>query len=466
MSFRAPGLPPVMDTEAPLRALRDARSERLEQLLAYLRLPSISSDPDGHADMDRCAAHTAELLRWAGMEQVTRHATPGHPLVVGSWRKAPGRPTVLIYGHYDVQPVDPVEQWTAPPFAPRLADDRVYARGAADDKGQVLMHIQAVAAILRAYGTLPVNVVFLIEGEEEIGSPNLPAFLESHRQELAADIALVSDSSMWCEGVPAITTSLRGLVLLDVTVTGPERDLHSGSFGGAVANPLEVFARLLGRVKGDDGVVAIPGFYDRVREFSREDRERLAALPFNERDYFDQLGLSRGWGEGGYSALERLWLRPTFEINGLWGGYSGAGAKTVLPSKAHAKISLRLVPDQEPDEMVALVTDYLRRQAPPTVHVEVSRIPGGGHPAVVPEDFPALGAARRALRECFGAEPLLVGEGGSIPVVADFERLLDLKTLLIGFSLPDAKPHAPDENMHLPTFLQGTEGLVRLLGYL
>ncbi len=452
--------------EAIFRALRDACAARQEQLEAYLRLPSISSDPRHKGDVAECARFTAHLLQQAGLEQVVVHPTPGHPVVVGSWRGAPGRPTVLIYGHYDVQPVDPLDQWVQGPFVPRYHDQRIFARGATDDKGQVLMHIQAVAAILRETGGLPVNVIFLLEGEEEIGSPHLPAFIQSHRAEWAVDLALVSDSYMWAENRPAITTLLRGLVLLDVVVTGPKRDLHSGSFGGAVANPLEMLARLLASLKDDTGTVRIPGFYDAVSPPAAALRAHWAQLPFDEGDYWHALGLSQGWGEVGYSLLERLWMRPTLEINGLWGGHTGPGGKTVLPSLAHAKLSMRLVPDQDPDAMVALVKGHLLAMAPPQVTIEVSRIPGGGCAASVPHDWPMLQAARRALRESFQHEPLLIGEGSSIPVVADFKKWLGVHTLLIGFGLPDANAHAPNESLHLPTFHTGIESLVRLLHYL
>ena len=452
--------------EAIFGALRDSRAARQEQLDAYLRIPSISSDPRHAPDVARCARFTAQLLQEAGLEQVTVHPTPGHPLVIGQWRKAPGRPTVLIYGHYDVQPVDPLDLWIQAPFSPRQHNERIFARGATDDKGQLLMHIQAVAAILRTTGSLPVNVIFLLEGEEEIGSPHLPAFIAARRAELAADIALVSDSFMWAENRPAITTLLRGLVLLEVVMTGPNQDLHSGSFGGAIANPLEMLARLLATIKDDTGKVCIPGFYDAVRAPSAVLRQQWAALPFNETDYLGRLGLSQGWGESGYSLLERLWLRPTFEINGLWGGYNGPGGKTVLPSQAHAKLSMRLVPDQNPDAMVELVKNHLLAITPPQVTLEVSRIPGGGCAVVVPQDWPALQAARRALRESFPHEPLLIGEGSSIPIVADFATLLGVHTLLIGFGLPDAQVHAPNESLHWPTFHTGIESLVRLLHHL
>lgn len=446
--------------------LQANRREREQQLEAYLSIPSVSSDPTQTANIARCADFTADLLKQAGIEKVQIHPTPGHPLVSGFSKQDPNRPTLLIYGHYDVQPVDPLELWDQDPFFPHYQNDRIVARGAADDKGQLLMHIQAVEAIHKTRKNLPINLIFLIEGEEEIGSPHLSAFLEANKTQFTAEVALVSDSSMWAENQPAITSTLRGLVLLDVTVTGPNRDLHSGSFGGAVANPLEILCHILSSVKDRDGTIQIPGFYDRVRPLSKHNRQHLSQLPFDPENYLKNIGLTHGWGEKDHTLLERIWLRPTFEINGMWGGYSGPGAKTVLPSKAHAKLSLRLVLDQDPDEMADLVTRFLVDNAPPQVSIEVNRISGGGHGVSVATDTPPMQAARRALLESFHQEPLIIGEGGSIPVIADFEKLLNTPTLLLGFSLPDAKPHAPNENLHLPTFHTGIESLVRLLYYL
>ncbi|MBF0097246.1 MAG: dipeptidase [Magnetococcales bacterium] len=439
------------------------RAEREEQLAEYLRIASISSDPAHREEMQACALFTAQLLQEAGLQEVTLHQTPGHPIVTASWRNAPARPTVLIYGHYDVQPVDPLALWSSPPFTPRWHDQRIFARGATDDKGQLLMHIQAVAALLRCEGALPVNVIFLLEGEEEIGSPNLPDFIAARRQELAADLAVVSDSFMWAENHPAITLMLRGLVLLEVTLTGPNRDLHSGTYGGAVANPLEMLARLLASLKDDQGRVVVPGFYAQVAPPAEALRRQWQTLPFDEREYLASLGVAGSWGEAGYSLLERIWLRPTLEINGLWGGYTGPGGKTVLPSQAHAKLSMRLVDRQDPEGMAELLRRHLLASVPDCVQIEVRRIAGGGYPVTVPLDWPPLQAARRALQESFAQEPLLVGEGASIPVVADFAKLLGLHTLLIGFGLPDANTHSPDESLHLPTFHTGIMSLVRLL---
>ncbi|MEO5349833.1 MAG: dipeptidase [Magnetococcus sp. YQC-3] len=452
--------------ETIFAALRNSHAARQQQLADYLRIPSISSDPRHSPDMVRCAQHTAQLLQEAGMEQVTVHATPGHPVVTASWKKRPDRPTLLIYGHYDVQPVNPLELWIEEPFTPRHHNERIFARGATDDKGQLLMHIQAVAATLRESGTLPVNILFLLEGEEEIGSPHLPAFIAEHRAELQADLAVVSDSSQWAEGQPAITVLLRGLVLLEITVTGPNRDLHSGSFGGAIANPVEALARILATVKDAAGNIRIPGFYDQVSLPDPALQQHWADLPFNEHDYLQALGLTQGWGEPGYTLLERIWLRPTFEINGLWGGHTGPGSKTVLPAQAHARISLRLVPNQDLATVVEQVKAHLLAVAPPQVCIEVNRVPGGGGATIVPLDWPALRMAERALQESFGKEPLRVGEGASIPIVADFAQMLGIHTLLIGFGLPDANTHAPNESLHLPTFHTGIESLVRLLHYL
>lgn len=446
--------------------LQQSRDRNLEDLKAYLRYPSISSDPQQADALRNCAQFTASLLRNAQLENVTVHEIAGPPVVTGSWCHAPNRPTVLIYGHYDVQPVDPLPLWQHDPFAPHIEAERIFARGAADDKGQILMHIHAVGAILKSTGSLPINVRFLIEGEEEIGSPHLPDFLEKHAQELRADMGLISDSSMWAEGVPAITTSLRGLVLLDITVVGPNRDLHSGSYGGAIGNPLEALARMLAMVKNQEGRILIPGYYDHVENISPELKKRLCALPFDENAYISQLGVEQTWGEEGFSTLERIWLRPTFEINGLWGGFNGPGSKTVLPSEAHAKISMRLVPKQNPDEIIKITSDYLLAIAPPWVKVKIDRIPGGGPAATVPADFPALAAAQQALQESFQHEAFFIGEGGTIPVVAHMSDILKIKTILIGFALPDSKQHAPNENFHLPTFHTGTESLIRLFHYL
>ncbi|MBF0421424.1 MAG: dipeptidase [Magnetococcales bacterium] len=449
-----------------LTYLRESRNRHLDEFCRYLELPSISSLPEHGGDLLECAKYTAALLTAASLDHVAIHEHAGPPIVTASWKRDPRLPTVLIYGHYDVQPVDPLELWHHPPFEPHVTDDRVFARGATDDKGQILMHIHAVEAILKTTGSLPVNVVFLIEGEEEIGSPHLEAFLETNRDLLRADLAIISDSSMWGEGMPAITTSLRGLVRLEMTVTGPKCDLHSGSFGGAIANPLEIMARLLAAVKDQSGRIQIPGFYDEVQDIPHSMRQQLAGLPFASENYLADVGVGQSWGEEGFSILERVWHRPTFEINGMWGGFIGPGSKTVLPSKAHAKLSMRLVPNQSPDVIAARTAAFFQSLAPACVQVEMVR-PKGGSPGIrFADDLPSFRAARRALSESFKHQTYIVGEGGTIPIVAKMKEMFGLDTLLLGFGLADSRPHSPNENQHLPTFHTGTEGLVRLLHYL
>jgi len=451
--------------EQTLAYVRSERERYLDELKAYLAVPSISSDPESKPAVAKCAEMTAKMMREAGLEAVVIHPTAGHPVVTGSWLKAPGRPTILIYGHYDVQPVDPLELWEKPPFEAHMKDNRLVARGSADDKGQVFMHLKAVEAVMKKEGKLPLNVKFLIEGEEEIGSPNLTIFLENNKELLKADVCVISDSQMWAEGMPAITYGLRGLAYLEVELTGPNRDLHSGSYGGAVANPAEMLVRLLAGVKDANGVIQIPGFYDRVRKLTPIERETIAEVPFDEAEYKRELGVEELWGEAPYTPIERTWARPTFEINGIWGGYTGPGAKTVLPGVASAKVSMRLVPDQDPDEIASLVQDYLTKTAPKSVKVKIIRH-HGGRPGVVPLDNRFMGAAKRALKESFNREPLFIREGGSIPIVADFKSILGVDTLLIGYALPDNRAHSPNENFHIPTMFTGIESLVRLLHYL
>ncbi|MBF0434384.1 MAG: dipeptidase [Magnetococcales bacterium] len=456
-----------MEFDPCVQYLQQARQRHLANLCRYLEFPSVSSLAVHASDLEACAQHTADLLRDASLDDVIIHRHAGPPIVTASWRQAGvDKPTVLIYGHYDVQPVDPLELWHHPPFEPHVANDRVYARGATDDKGQILMHIHAAEAILKTNGTLPVNVIFLIEGEEEIGSPHLDAFLQANQELLRADLAIISDSSMWGEGMPAITTSLRGLVRLEMTLTGPQCDLHSGSFGGAIANPLEILARLLAAVKSPEGRIQIPGFYDGVQECPDAMRAELLALPFAPESFLSGVGVTESWCETGYSILESIWHRPTFEINGMWGGFIGPGSKTVLPSKAHAKVSMRLVPEQSPDDIVEKTMAFLRSLAPPTVQLEIHR-PKGGSPGIrFADNLPSFQAAKRALSESFQHPTYLVGEGGTIPIVAKMKELFGIDTLLLGFGLADSRPHSPNENQHLPTFFTGTEGLVRLLHYL
>ncbi len=447
-----------------LSFIRSSREKYIEELKDYLSIPSISSDPDRMDAMVDCADHTAALLKRAGMENVKVNKTAGHPVVTGDWLHVEDSPTVLIYGHFDVQPVDPLDLWEKDPFTAHIKNDRLIARGTADDKGQLFMHIKALEAILKTTGRLPINVRFVCEGEEEIGSPSLPGFLRSNRDQLKADIAVVSDSSMLDEGMPAITYGLRGLTYLEIELIGPNRDLHSGTYGGAVANPAEILARLLAEVKDEKGRIRIPGFYDRVVDLSDDERKLLAKAPHDDGKYMADLGVDELWGEAGYTTPERASARPTFEINGIWSGFTGTGAKTVLPSRAFAKISSRLVPNQDPDEIIELTEKFFVERAPKSVKVNLTRF-HGGHPVVTALDSPYIKAAELALSESFKHEVYFIREGGSIPIVADFKTILGLDTLLLGFSLPDARTHSPNENIHLPTFFTGIESLVRTWFY-
>jgi len=451
--------------EQALNLIKSSHDKYLDELKVWLAIPSISSDSERKPDMQACAEHTAELLRQAGIENVKVNPTAGHPVVTGDWLHNPGKPTVLIYGHFDVQPVDPLELWEKDPFEAHIKNDRIVARGTADDKGQLYMHIKALEAIMKTDGKLPVNVKFLCEGEEEIGSPSLPRFLEDNKGYLSADIAVVSDSGMFAEGMPAITYGLKGLTYLEIELTGPNRDLHSGTFGGAVANPAEIIARLIAQAKDDNGRILIPGFYDRVVDLSEDERELIRRVPHDESHYKADLGVDELWGEAGYSTREWVGARPTFEVNGIWGGFTGKGAKTVLPAKACAKVSSRLVPDQDPEEIMELTEKFFIERAPKSVKIKITRH-HGGRPVVTPLDSPYVKAAERALQEAFNHEVYYLREGGSIPIVADFKTILGLDTLLLGYALPDARTHSPNENLHLPTFFTGIDSLVRTWYYI
>ncbi len=447
-----------------LELVRSSHDNYIEELKTYLAIPSISSDPGSEKAMIECADHTAKLLKDAGIENVKVNKTPGHPVVTGDWLHADDSPTVLIYGHFDVQPVDPLDLWEHDPFKAHIRDDRIIARGSADDKGQLFMHIKAVEAILKTTGKLPINVKFLCEGEEEIGSPSLPGFLKDNIDYLSSDVVVVSDSGMLAEGMPAITYGLKGLTYLEIELTGPNRDLHSGTYGGVVANPAEILARLLASIKDENGRIMIPGFYDKVIDLSGNERKLIAKVPHDEEKYRADIGVDELWGEAGYTTFERAWARPTFEVNGIWGGFTGSGAKTVLPSKAYAKVSSRLVPNQDPDEIIELTEKFLVERAPRSVKIKITRF-HGGHPVVTPLDSPYIKAAEQALSESYNHEVYFIREGGSIPIVADFKTILGLDTLLLGYSLPDARTHSPNENLHLPTFFTGIESLVKMWYY-
>ncbi len=426
----------------------------LEELKQFLRIPSIGALPQHSEDMVRCAQFAVDSLLSAGMHRVEAMPTGGAPVVYAEWLGAPGAPTVLVYGHYDVQPVDPLDLWTTPPFDPQVRDGELYARGAADDKGQLFMHVKSAEAHIQVNGRVPVNLKFLLEGEEEIGSTHLDAFLAANRDLLAADFVVVSDTGWFDRGVPSLCYGLRGLAYLQVDLKGANSDLHSGSFGGAVANPTQVLAGMIAALKDERGHITVPGFYDRVRPLAPEERLRFASLPFDDARYRRDLGVPTLWGEEGYTTLERTWARPTLDVNGIWGGFTGEGSKTVLPARASAKISCRLVPDQDPDEILDLLEARLRELVPPTVAMSVQRL-GAGKPVITPLDHPAVQAASRAVERAFQKPVAFVRSGGSIPIVASFQERLGIPTVLMGMSLPDDHAHAPDERFPLENFFGG-----------
>ncbi len=452
--------PAVLDPK--LTAWFDANDARVEDdLFTFLRIPSVSARSEHAPDMLRAAEWLSAQCARIGMTTEICE-TPGHPIVLAEWRKAPaGAPTVLIYGHYDVQPAEPLELWTTPAFEPTLRNGNIYARGSVDDKGQLWLHIAALEAHLATRGTLPVNVIVIAEGEEEVGSEHLAAFIETHKQRLACDHVVISDSTMFAPGIPSILSSLRGLAYLQVDVTGPNSDLHSGMYGGAVVNPATALARIIASFHDADGRVAIPGFYDKVRPFPDAVRAGMRALPFDESEFKSHLGVDELGGEPGYTTLEKLWTRPTCEVNGMLSGYTGEGAKTVLPGQAMLKVSFRLVPDQDPTEIAAMVEAHIRRVAPQGITVKVTAL-HGGHPWRADLEGPLFDAAARALHGAFGRAPVIVGEGGSIPVVNDFARILKVPVLLIGFGLPGENAHAPDEWISQYNFRTGMRAVALL----
>ena len=428
------------------------------ELFDFLRIPSVSARSEHKADVAKAADWLADRMRAAGLSAEVLH-TGGHPVVLGEWRKAPpGAKTILVYGHYDVQPAEPLELWESPPFEPEVRDGRIYARGSVDDKGQLYLHVKALEAHLATAGTLPVNVIVVAEGEEEVGSEHLASFIEKHAARLACDGVVISDSSMFAPGLPSLLFSLRGLAYFQLEVQGPTTDLHSGSYGGAVVNPATALARIVASCHDATWRVAIPGFYDRVKEWERDVRAQIRALPFEEDAFRQETGASALNGEAGYSTLERIWTRPTLEVNGLLSGYTGEGAKTVLPSTAMAKVSCRLVPDQTPEEIEKLFTAHVKRVAPPGVKVRVKHL-HGGRPWRAALEGPLFDAGRRAFHRAFGKAPVLAGEGGSIPVVDDFQRLLKSPVLLMGFGLPGENAHAPNEWMSDENFKTGMKAV-------
>jgi acetylornithine deacetylase/succinyl-diaminopimelate desuccinylase-like protein len=430
------------------------RDRYLGELKEYLAIPSISALPQHAGDVRRCAEWTADEMRRIGLQNVRLEETPGNPVVYGDWLGAPGAPTILFYGHYDVQPVDPLDLWTSPPFEATVRDGELYARGAADDKGQVFMHLKAIEAHLKQTGKLPVNMKIILEGEEEIGSDNLDAFVRSHKDELKADVVVISDSPMFDRGIPSICYGLRGIAYFQVDLRGTSTDLHSGSFGGAVANPAFVLAQTLAQMKDRGGRIKIPGFYDDVKELTEEERTEFGKLPFNEKRYRNEIGAPKLHGESGYTTLERVWGRPTFEVNGMLSGFTGDGSKTVIPAVAMAKVSMRLVPDQDPKKIADLFEAYFTKTAGKTVQVKVTRMQGG-KPWMTSFDNPFVQAAARAIERGFGKSPVFNREGGSIPVVSTFQEVLGLPTVLFGIGLPDENAHAPNEKLDLSNFHNG-----------
>jgi acetylornithine deacetylase/succinyl-diaminopimelate desuccinylase-like protein len=433
-----------------------AHQERfLQELLELLRIPSISARSENKESMLECAELVKKRLVEAGADSASIYQTEGHPIVYGEKIIDPAKPTILVYGHYDVQPADPLELWKSGPFEPEIRDGKIYARGACDDKGQFYMHVKALE-IMTQTGTLSANIKFLIEGEEEVGSPNLATFVKNNRDLLKADVILISDTSMLSMQTPSIDVGVRGLSYIEVEVTGPNRDLHSGVYGGAVANPVTMLAKMIASCHDENNRITIPGFYDDVLESSEEERAKMALAPFDEKEYKDDLGVQQLWGEKGYSTHERTGIRPTLEVNGIWGGYTGEGAKTVLPSKAFAKISCRLVPNQSSAVITEKIIRYFESIAPEGVTVTAMEH-HGGEPYLTPIDSHAYRSAARAIETTFGKEPIPVRGGGSIPICALFEKELGLKIVFMGFGLDSDNLHSPNEKYDLFNYYKGIE---------
>ncbi len=427
----------------------------LDELFDLLRIPSVSTDSKYRDDIMKTASFVKDRLVEANVDKAEVIETEGYPIVYAEKMVDPAKPTVLVYGHYDVQPADPYELWKSPPFEPEIRDGKIYARGSSDDKGQMYMHVKALETMI-ANDALPCNIKFMIEGEEEVGSKHLADFVKDNRERLQADVVLISDTGIIDNENPSITVGLRGLSYMEVEVTGPKVDLHSGMFGGTVANPINVLCQMIASLHDDQGRVTIPGFYDKVLELSEEERTEINRAPQDDEKYRQELGVQKLAGEDGYSTLERIGIRPTLDVNGIWGGYISEGAKTVLPSKAYAKISMRLVPNQHPDEIDELFTKHFESIAPDTVQVKVSPH-HGGEPAVVPTDSVAIEAAKKAFQDAWGKEPFLTREGGSIPIVSLFQKELGIDSLLMGFGLDEDAIHSPNESYGVFNFLKGIE---------
>jgi acetylornithine deacetylase/succinyl-diaminopimelate desuccinylase-like protein len=447
-----------------LKTYIEANKDRfLNELLDLLRIPSVSADPKYKGDVQKTAEAVHLRLKEAGADKVEICPTKGHPIVYGEKIIDPSLPTVLVYGHYDVQPADPLELWTSPPFEPVIKDGKIYARGACDDKGQMYMHVKAFETMLKT-NTLTCNVKFMIEGEEEVGSDNLGIFVASNKERLKADIILISDTAMISNEIPSIDTGLRGLSYLEVEVTGPNRDLHSGVYGGAVANPINILCKMIASLHDENNHITIPGFYEKVQELSKAERDELAKAPFNLDEYKKHLDIDDIHGENGFSTTERTGIRPTLDVNGIWGGYIGEGAKTVLPSKAFAKISMRLVPNQTSDEITKLFADHFKKIAPKSIKVAV-RPHHGGEPVVVSMDSAAFKAASQAMEDAYGKTPVPTRGGGSIPIVALFKRELGLDSILFGFGLDSDAIHSPNEHYGVFNYFKGIETIPHFFRY-
>jgi acetylornithine deacetylase/succinyl-diaminopimelate desuccinylase-like protein len=450
-------------SQATNNYVRSNAERFLEELKDFLRIPSISTDPEHAEDVARAARWVADGLRRAGLENVEVIPTGHHPLVYADWLHAPGKPTVLCYGHYDVQPPDPLELWHTPPFEPTLRDGNLYARGSADDKGQMYMHVKAIEALMAVHGRLPVNVKFIVEGEEEIGGKSIAKYVAENQAKLKADVALVSDTSLYADGIPTLCTGLRGLVYMEVEATGPMRDLHSGLYGGAAPNAVYGLIELLAKAKDADGRIQIPGFYDQVAEPAAAEIESWKSLPFSEAEFLEkEVGSSCLTGEPDRMVLERVWSRPTLEVHGIAGGFTGAGAKTVIPATATAKVSMRMVPDQDPDRMYETFAAWVASNTPKGIRTKVRKLSGG--PAVVVNPaHPAIDKAAEAFAEVMGRKTVFIRSGGSVPIVGDFANHLGIPTVMMGFGLPDDGLHSPNEKFKLENFYLGTQTVADFL---
>jgi acetylornithine deacetylase/succinyl-diaminopimelate desuccinylase-like protein len=443
--------------------LEDNGSGYLDELCDFLRIPSISSLPEHAENVRQAADWVADRLKVAGIEEVQVLPTDGHPVVYGQWLHAPGGPTILIYGHFDTQPVDPIDLWSHPPFEPVIKDDRIYARGASDDKGNMLAPILAVEAMLKTQGKLPVNLKFFFEGQEEIGSPDLPDFISSQRDLLACDLILSADGGQWEKDQPALVIGRRGLCALQLDMKSAASDVHSGTYGGTFLNPIHALARLIDSMRTPDGQIIVDGFYDDVQALSDAEREQIAQVPYDENEYMRKLGLKQLCGEPGFSTYERAWIRPTLDVNGIWGGFQGEGIKTVIPSQASAKITCRLVPDQQPDKIVELIVAHVEKYLPAGTTAAVKKLAGTADPYVIPIDHPGNQAARVTLKELYGKEPYITRMGGTIPVSGIFLKFLKAHMVNFAFGLNDENIHAPDEFYRISSFKRSLEAYCMML---